>query len=120
MIPISNELRVAIKKAAEDVGNPYQLSLKAGVSNATVLKWLDGKTSKIYEKTLEQLLPLLLIHMSREEMENYRQIVEYGVAECKIDLSRVDESCVNVDTLRERLEVSGAFAGKIERGSGKA
>ena len=119
MIPISNELRVAIKKAAEDVGNPYQLSLKAGVSNATVLKWLDGKTSKIYEKTLEQLLPLLLIHMSREEMENYRQIVEYGVAECKIDLSRVDESCVNVDTLRERLEVSERLLEKLSVALGK-
>lgn len=106
MIPISNELRAAMKKAAEDVGNPYQLSLKAGVSNATVLKWLDGKTSKIYEKTLDQLLPWLIVHMSAEEVENYHRIVEYSVAECKIDLARVDESCTNVDNLRERLEVS--------------
>ena len=106
MIPISNELRAAMKKAAEDVGNPYQLSLKAGVSNATVLKWLDGKTSKIYEKTLDQLLPWLIVHMSAEEVGNYHRIVEYSVAECKLDLARVDESCTNVDNLRERLEVS--------------
>ena len=106
MIPISNELRVAIKKAAEKVGNPYQLSLKAGVSNATVLKWLDGKTSKIYEKTLDQLLPLLLAHISTEEVANYHRIVEYIVAECRIELARVDDSCANVDTLRERLEVA--------------
>lgn len=113
MIPISNELRAAIKKAADDVGNPYQLSLKAGVSNATVLKWLDGKTSKIYEKTLYQLLPWLLVHLSVDEAENYRQIVEYIIAECKIDLSRVDDSCTNVENLNERLDVSEKLLEKL-------
>ena len=113
MIPISTELRAAMKKAAQDVGNPYQLSLKAGVTNATVLKWLNGTTGKIYEKTLDQLLPWLVIHMSAEEVENYRQLVEYSVAECKIDLSRTDDSCSNVESLRERLEVSEALLAKL-------
>lgn len=114
MIPISDELRTAMKKAAEDVGNPYQLSLKAGVSNATVLKWLDGKTSKIYEKTLYQLLPWLLIHMSMEELENYQRTVEYIITECKLDLARVDESCCNVESLQERLDISEKLLEKLK------
>lgn len=114
MIPISNKLRIAIEKAADDAGNPYQLSLRVGVSNATVGKWLSGTTSKIYEETLTRLLPLLLPHLDREELKNYHSIFKYTVNECRLDLARVDETCVNVDALHERLQLSEKLLEKIE------
>lgn len=113
MIPISNELKKAIEKAAEEAGNPYQLSIMVGVSNATVIKWLNGATSKIYEDTLIRLLPLLLPHLDKDAVKKYQAIFEYSVNECKLDLAKVNENSVNVDDLHDRLELSENLFKKI-------
>jgi SOS-response transcriptional repressor LexA len=57
---ITEEIREAVRKAADDSGNIYQLSKKLGIAHSTILFWLDGKTSKIsgdvwYEKVLPAL-----------------------------------------------------------------
>lgn len=103
MIEISEKLRTAIKEAATDAGNPYQLSLKIGVVNATVLKWISGQTVKIYEGTFLKLLPLVAPHLDKQEIEHYCAIFEYIVDGYHLDLARMDESCINEDKLQEKL-----------------
>ncbi|OGV48657.1 MAG: hypothetical protein A2017_04415 [Lentisphaerae bacterium GWF2_44_16] len=61
---ITKEVKRAIRKAAENYGNVYQLSKKLGIAHSTILFWLDGKTSSIsgdiwYEKVRPVIKPFM-------------------------------------------------------------
>lgn len=105
MINISNEIRRAMKVAAEDVGNPYQFSIRLGVSNATVLKWFSGKTNRIHEETFRKMLPLLQPHMSPDE---------YNMWVSVSDIKPVEES-LSSDENKETEAVSLKKFGIIPR-----
>ena len=57
---IDGHIRAAIKKAANEAGNPYRLSLKlSGIRHTTIRDWLNGKTRSISDDNWARLRPIL-------------------------------------------------------------
>ena len=115
MINISNEIRNAIAKAAENAGNPYQLSLKIGVTHASINKWLNGKSKNIREGVMCQLFPEIYRYLGEKDILKLRSIFSHMMNNAEFEYSKtsnpakkaeMDKYCFMISIIQKKLTKS--------------